>query len=68
MLLSWLIVDGGNQTDGGNQAKLVLVWFSSLLYSLFDVSAVKTKWGGGGKISFHHVQLGIQAAIPPGTE
>lgn len=43
MILSWLIVDGGNQTDSGNQAKLVLVWLSSFLYSLLDVSAVKTK-------------------------
>lgn len=73
MLLSWLIVDGGNQTDGGNKAKLVLVWLSSFLYRLLDISAVKTKWGGWGKISFHqsllcNVQLGVQAAIPPGTK
>lgn len=46
MLLSKLIFDGGNQTDGGNEAKLVLVWLASFLYSLLDVSAVKTKWGG----------------------
>lgn len=25
ILLSWLVVDGGKQTDGGNQAKHVLV-------------------------------------------
>lgn len=73
MLLSWLIVDGGNQTDGGNQAKLVLVRLASFLYSLLDVSAVNTKWGDWGKISFHqsllcNVHLSTQAAIPPGTE
>lgn len=29
MLLSWLIVDGGNKTGSGNQAKPVLVQLSS---------------------------------------
>ena len=73
MLLSWLIVDGRNQTDSGNHAKLVLVQLSSFLCSLLGVSAVKTKWGGWGKISFPwsllcNVQLGVQAAVPSGTE
>lgn len=71
MLLSCLVVDRGNQTDSGNQAKLALVQLSSFLYSLLDVSAVKTKCGGLGQISFQsllcNVQLGVQAAIPPGT-
>lgn len=72
MLLSWLIVNGGNKTGSGNQAKLVLVQLSSFLYSLPHVSVVKTKREGWGKISFHQslpcdVQLGIQGASPPGT-
>lgn len=52
-LLSCFIVDEGSQTDSGNQAKLALVQLSSFLYSLLDVSAVKTKCGGLGEISFH---------------
>lgn len=71
ILLSWLVVDGGKQTDGGNQAKHVLVWLS-FLYCLVCVSAMKTKWGGLVKISFHYsllcnVQLSFQADIPLGT-
>lgn len=53
MLLSWLIVDEGNKTGSGKQAKLVLVQLSSFLYSLPHVSAVNTKWEGWGKMSFH---------------